>query len=34
MLLYLVMVSGIGLPIYYIIYLLKRYYYKVDEEDK
>ena len=33
MLLYLGMVSGIGLPIYYIIYLIKKYYYKVDEED-
>lgn len=33
MLLYLTIVSGIGLPIYYIIYLIKKYYYKVDEED-
>ena len=34
MLLYLTIVSGAGLPAYYIDYLLKRYYYKVDEEDK
>lgn len=33
MLLYLIIVSAVGLPTYYIIYLLKKYYYKVDEED-
>ena len=34
MLLYLTIVSGAGLPVYYIVYLLKRYYYKVDDEEK
>lgn len=34
MLLYFAIVSAVGLPTYYIIYLLKKYYYKVDEEDK
>ena len=34
MLLYLTIVSGVGLPAYYIVYLLKRYYYKVDMEEK
>lgn len=33
MLLYLTIVSAVGLPAYYIVYLLKRYYYKVDEEN-
>ena len=33
MLLYLTIVSAVGLPAYYIVYLLKKYYYKVDEED-
>ena len=32
MLLYFVIVSMVGLPTYFIVYLLKRYYYKVDEE--
>lgn len=33
MLLYLTIVSAVGLPTYYIIYLIKKYYYKVDEEE-
>lgn len=33
MLLYLIIVTAVGLPIYYIVYLIKKYYYKVDEED-
>lgn len=33
MLLYLVIVSAVGLPTYYIVYLLKKYYYKVDEKN-
>lgn len=33
MLLYLAIVSAVGLPTYYIVYLIKKYYYKVDEED-
>lgn len=33
MLLYLTIVSAVGLLAYYIVYLLKRYYYKVDEEN-
>lgn len=33
MLLYLTIVSAVGLPAYYIVYLLKKYYYKVDEEN-
>lgn len=33
MLLYFAIVSAVGLPTYYIIYLIKKYYYKVDEED-
>lgn len=32
MLLYLVIVSAVGLPTYFIVYLLKKYYYKVDED--
>lgn len=33
MLLYLTIVSAVGLPTYFIVYLIKKYYYKVDEED-
>lgn len=33
MLLYLIIVSAVGLPTYYIVYLLKKYYYKVGKED-
>lgn len=33
MLLYLTIVSAVGLPTYYIAYLIKKYYYKVNEED-
>lgn len=33
MLLYLTIVSAVGLPTYYIVYLIKKYYYKVNEED-
>lgn len=33
MLPYLTIVSAVGLPAYYIVYLLKKYYYKVDEEN-
>ena len=33
MLLYLTIVSAVGLPAYYIVYLFKKYYYKVDKED-
>lgn len=31
--LYLAMVAIVGLPTYVIVYLIKKYYYKVDEED-
>lgn len=33
MLLYLTIVSAVGLPAYYIVYLFKKYYYKVNEEN-
>lgn len=33
MLLYLAMVAIVGLPTYVIVYLIKKYYYKVDKED-
>lgn len=33
MLLYLTIVSAVGLPTYFIVYLIKKYYYKVDKED-
>lgn len=32
MLLYLTIVSMVGLPTYVIVYLIKKYYYKVDED--